>query len=103
MHHEAVSRGASDDLVCIAAVQNEAVLVALDNDMKRFVKWYGKKTSQDRFKSLHILRICCGEIQAENRIRQVVSLIEHEWQYAAALKARRLWIDINSHSVESHR
>ena len=103
LHHEAVSPSASDDLVCIAAIQNDAVLVAIDNDMKRFVKWYGRKVSQDRFKSLHVLRICCGEIQAANRIRQAVSFIEHEWRFTTAIKARRLWVDINSHSLQSHR
>ncbi len=41
LHRDALSEGSSDDLVCATALANDAILVAIDADMKRLAKQYG--------------------------------------------------------------
>ncbi len=104
LHHQAIAAGSPDDLVCITAMINNAVLVAIDGDMKQFAKRYGVAPGNDgRFDKLHVLRICCDEVLALKRVEQAVSFIQHEWSFTAAKAARRLWVDIGPHFLRSHR
>lgn len=104
LHHEAVAPGSPDDLVCATAIVNNAVLVAIDGDMKQFAKRYGvAPVNEGRFDKLHVLRICCDEVMALKRVEQAVSFIAHEWAYTVDKAARRLWVDVGPHFLRTHR
>jgi predicted nuclease of predicted toxin-antitoxin system len=40
-HREVLPQGAPDEVVCAAALTNDAILIAVDGDMKRLAKRYG--------------------------------------------------------------
>lgn len=103
-HREVLPPKTPDEVVCLTALENKAILVAVDGDMKQFAKRYGQAGKpKQRFHDLSVILICCNEVIASKRIAQTMSLIEHEWMFAQAKKARRLWIDIASHSIKSNR
>jgi predicted nuclease of predicted toxin-antitoxin system len=102
-HHEALLSGSVDEVVCATAVHNEAILVAIDADMKRLAKAYGVTPSGDRFDRLSIIRLCCNEVLAVKRLEHALTLIEHEWAFAQAKKSRRMWVDVGPHFIRTHR
>jgi predicted nuclease of predicted toxin-antitoxin system len=98
---DAIARGATDTLVCAAALANEAILVAQDGDMKEIAKRHG--AGHDRFAQLSLLKLSCKPSQSANRIRQALSLIEHEWAYSEGKAARRLFMIIGDSVIRTHR
>ncbi|MCK0149026.1 DUF5615 family PIN-like protein [Marivita sp. S6314] len=102
-HNDALPEGTVDDVVCATAILNEAILVALDKDMKRAVRRYGSKLQQDRFKSLDLLLFVCSPVQAEKRLQSCFSLVEHEWKFANKKKARRMWVEIGTNHLRTYR
>jgi predicted nuclease of predicted toxin-antitoxin system len=101
-HHDALQEGANDIVVCQTAVANEAVLVAVDGDMRYLTQRYGKH-ADDRFKNLSLLMCGCGPVMAPKRVEYALSLIEHEWDHAEAKAGRRLWIEVEKHKLVTHR
>lgn len=89
---ESIPTGSSDPLVCIAAAQNDAILVAHDADMKGLVKKHG--VGNGRFKRLSLIKLSCPEPRAVDRMREAMSLIEHEWAISSSKTSRRLYIEI---------
>ena len=77
-HREVCASGVDDDIVCEAALKNEAILIAVDGDMKSKPKRYGAPTSP-RFAKLSLIRICCKEPLAEARLEQALDLVILEW------------------------
>lgn len=100
-HREALDQGAKDPIVCQTAMQNDAILVAVDGDMKQLSKRFGK--TDDRFVNLNLLMCGCGPVQAATRVSQALSLIEHEWQFSEQKVGRRLWIDLEKHWLVTYR
>jgi predicted nuclease of predicted toxin-antitoxin system len=100
---DALEPGSKDDLVAWTAIQNNAALIAVDNDMKRLVRRFGVPNDNPRYPSLHLISISCGEVLAAKRIEHAMSFIEHEWRVACEKKARRLWVDIAPHRLTSCR
>jgi hypothetical protein len=84
-------------------LHNEAILVAVDADMKRLARKYGTSPGNARFKRLNLIRLGCDPVLAAKRLEQAMSLIEHEWAFTGAKAARRLWVDIEAHAIRSHR
>lgn len=104
LYNEVLAEGISDTVVCETALANDAILVAIDNDMNRIARSYGKPLKDDRFKALCFLGISCGEVQAANRIAQAFSLIELEWAFRCEKPAaRRLWVEISNHMIRTNR
>ena len=103
--HEVLTRGegVKDDVVAAMAIQNDAALIAVDPDLKRLMKRFGKSPDSARFKSLNLIWLSCNPVMATKRIEQAMSFIEHEWEFACGKRARRLWIDIGSHRLASYR
>jgi hypothetical protein len=52
---------------------------------------------------LSVIRLCCNETQAAHRVRQAMTLIEHEWRFVRAKTARRLWVDVGPHYMRTNR
>jgi hypothetical protein len=103
LHREVLPDATPDEVVCATALKNEAILVALDNDMKRIAKRYGANPGNTRFAHLHLIRIGCNGILGAQRVDQAMSLIEHEWTFTKAKVARRMWVDVEPHSFRTHR
>jgi predicted nuclease of predicted toxin-antitoxin system len=93
----------ADDIVCATALANEAILVAMDGDMKQFPKRFGISQNSSRFDKLNLIRLCCNEVLAAKRLDQAMSLIEHEWTFSDEKSSRRLWIEIGTHHLRSNR
>jgi len=102
-HRDALPDKTADPVVCATALANEAILVAIDSDMKQFPRKFGISRSGDRFARLSIIRICCNEVLAPKRIGQAMSFIEHEWNVSEEKVARRLWVEIGPHHLRSNR
>lgn len=98
---DCIATGSPDDLVCVAAEANEAILVACDGDMKQLVKRFG--IGNGRFKKLSLVKISCSEPQAAMRVRSAMSLIEHEWAISAGKAARRLFVELAKSSIRTYR
>jgi predicted nuclease of predicted toxin-antitoxin system len=95
--------GSKDEVVCEAALKNEAILIAIDGDMKIYARKYTSSLNGDRFKNLHVIRLVCNEVIASKRIEQAFDLLELEWRFATALAARRMWVDIQKERIQTHR
>ena len=102
-HRDVLTQGAPDEVVCGAALSNDAILIAVDGDMKRLAKRYGSAPSSARFARLNLIRIGCNGNLGAQRADQAMSLIEHEWAFSGLKTARRLWVDIAPHYIRSHR
>lgn len=100
-HRDVLAEGAKDPLVCITALNNDAVLVAVDKDMKQLTKRFG--VTDERFKNLSLLFCGCNLPMASKRVEQALSLIDHEWAYSEQKVGRRLWIEITNHNVTTYR
>lgn len=98
---DSITPGSSDPVVCKAAEVNDAILVACDGDMKQLAKRFG--IGGGRYKKLSLLKLSCGEPQAATRLKQCMSLIEHEWLISEKKSSRRLFIEIKSSVVSSYR
>jgi predicted nuclease of predicted toxin-antitoxin system len=96
-----IARGSPDLLVGEVAQRNNAILVAVDRDMRRIASRHG--IGSGRFKRLHLLQFLCTEPQAVHRVREALSLIEHEWEIAQRKAARRFWVDIGDSFIRTHR
>ncbi len=70
------------------------ILVAADHDMKTIAKAQG--IGNERFKSLHLVKLSCRKPEAAEKIRLAMSLIEHEWQHNAITNGQRMWVEIGS-------
>jgi predicted nuclease of predicted toxin-antitoxin system len=103
LYRQALPESINDDGVCTAALANDAILLAIDPDMKRFPKRYRISHGSPRYERLSLIWIGCNEVLATKRLGQAMSLIEHEWKFADEKAARRLWIEIGPHHIRTMR
>jgi hypothetical protein len=78
--------------VCITADINDAILVALDGDMKRIAQGHG--VDARTFLKLGLIKLSCFEPDAARRVKGAMSLIEHEWNFSAGKSGRRIFVEI---------
>jgi predicted nuclease of predicted toxin-antitoxin system len=102
-HYQVLESGATDHEVVAAAILNEAVLVAVEADMRRMVRRFGTPGRNERYAKLSLIHIRCNEVMAAKRLDQAMSFIEHEWKFACEKAARRMWVDIEPHKLASYR
>lgn len=100
-HGSLLPPGASDSRVATAALVASAILIAIDNDMKRIAGRYG--STDPRFARLNLIKIACSEPQSASRTEQAMSFIELEWRFACEKAARRLYLEIGSHHLRTFR
>lgn len=98
---DVLQHGSNDIMVCTAAQANDAVLVAFDKDMKTLAKRWG--VGAERFKRLNLIRFSCKKPMGVERLKQAMSLIEHEWQISDAKAARRLFVEIGTDVIRTYR
>lgn len=74
-----------DPLVAISSARGGQVLISQDTDFKGIAERL--RVSQSKYAyMLHRIDIRCEAPQAAVRMRDMMSLIEHEWRYARVLK-----------------
>ena len=88
-------------MVCVIADINDAILVALDGDMKRIAQGYG--AGGRKFLKLGLIKISCFEPDAAGRVRAAMTLIEHEWMFTEGKAGRRIFIEISDAVIRSFR
>ena len=98
---DVMARGSTDPLVAEVAQRNDAILVAVDKDMRQIAKRHG--IGGTRFQRLHLLQFRCTAVQSVRRVREACSLIEHEWAYAQEKRARRFWVEIGDSYIRTQR
>ena len=89
-----------DQKVCVDAQANNCILVAVDRDMRRIAKENG--VSQSRFAALSFVHLMCNEVAAAQRVREAMSLIEHEWTVPGD-RLRRLHVEILPALIRTRR
>lgn len=94
-------RGSPDALVAEIAQRNDAILVAIDKDMRQIAKKHG--IGSLRFGRLHLLQFRCTEPQAVHRVKEATELIELEWDIACSKSARRFWVEVGDSYIRTHR
>jgi predicted nuclease of predicted toxin-antitoxin system len=99
--NKTMARGSSDQLVCVIADINNAILVALDGDMKRIAQGYG--VGSRRFLRLGLIKLSCWEPDAAKRVRAAMSLIEHEWSFSQGSTGRRIFVEISDKVIRTFR
>jgi predicted nuclease of predicted toxin-antitoxin system len=99
--NKTLARGSSDQLVCAIADINDAILVALDGDMKRIAQQYG--VGGRRFLRLGLIKLSCYEPSAAERVRMAMSLIEHEWMVTEGQEGRRIFVEISDKVIRTFR
>lgn len=99
--NKTLARGSSDQLVCAIAQINDAILVALDGDMKRIAQGHG--VGSGRFRRLGLIKLSCYEPDAARRVRGAMSLIEHEWVFTEGSTGRRIFVEISDTVIRSFR
>jgi predicted nuclease of predicted toxin-antitoxin system len=102
-HREVMDSGAKDDVVAATAILNNAILVAVDADMKRLVRRFGSPNNSERYKRLHLIFLSCDQVLAAKRLDHAMSFVEGEWAVTCEKAARRLWLDIGPHRLTSYR
>ncbi|TBZ00230.1 DUF5615 family PIN-like protein [Rhizobium leguminosarum] len=100
-HRDALADRTKDPVVCQTALANEAILVAVDKDMRQLTKRFG--VTDERFKNLPMVFCGCSVPMSSARISQSLSLIQHEWDYSEKKVGRRLLIEISNHHITTQR
>lgn len=103
LHSDVLSPGAKDPLVAAAAIQNSAILIAADRDMRQLAKRWGNPQDGGRYKKLSLIFYACKPALAIKRAAQSVSFVEHEWDFCCQKKSRSMCVTIAPHYFTSHR
>jgi predicted nuclease of predicted toxin-antitoxin system len=102
-HANVLDSGAKDEVVVVTAIINNAILIAVDADMKRMVRRFGSPNNSEKYAKLDLIFISCNEVLATKRLEHAMSFIENEWKVACEKAARRLWVDVGEHRLTSYR
>jgi len=102
-HRDALPDRTPDAVVAATALANNAILVAIDKDMKQIAQRYGMTPRNNRFDRLSLIRICCDEVMASKRVEHAMSFLELEWAFRSEKAARRMWIEIGPHYLKTNR
>jgi hypothetical protein len=100
---DVLTPSAKDSVVAASAIQNDAVLIAVDRDMRQLAKRWGNAEGGGRYKRLCLIFIGCNPVLAPKRIEHAMSFIELEWDIACRKAARSMWITIMPHYISSYR
>lgn len=100
-HNDVLAEGATDVVVCETSMKNNAILVAVDTDMKRLTRRFKPET--DRFKKLSVIHLGCNAVMAAKRMEQALSLIAHEFDVSCKKAASRVWMEVTNHHFTTFR
>jgi Domain of unknown function (DUF5615) len=100
---DVLSPSAKDNIVAATAIQNNAILIAVDRDMRQLAKRWGNVEDGGRYKRLNLIFIGCSPVLAPKRVEHVMSFIEHEWSVSCQKTARTMWVTVMPHYITSYR
>ncbi len=90
---QAAAKGTPDPVVCDIAMMNDAVLVALDGDMRQIAR--GAGVSKTRFKKLSLLKLSCLEPKAVQRVKDNLPFLRLQLSLGRQRgDVRRLFVEI---------
>jgi predicted nuclease of predicted toxin-antitoxin system len=95
------ARASTDHLVCKIADITDAVLIALDGDMKRIAQSHGIGAA--KYLKLGLIKLSCREPTAARRVKSAMSLIEHEWAHGESNPHRRIFVEIGDRVIRTFR
>jgi hypothetical protein len=72
-HRDVLDNGARDELVAVTAILNNAVLIAIDLDMKKLVRRFGSPSNEARFNKLDLIFVGCDAVMAAKRLDHAMS------------------------------
>lgn len=98
---DAIPTNASDPIVALTSVVNDAILVSFDKDHNAIATRFG--VSNRRLRSLSRIHFRCDYPVAAKRMQAGLTLIEHEWQLAQALNDSRIFIEIQGNGYKTIR
>lgn len=98
---DAAVAGSPDPLVATISIENDAILVALDGDMRKLAQ--GRGVGRMRYRRLSLIKLSCRETIAAGRVASAMSLIEHEWALAEPPSPRRLFVEIGDGFIRTFR
>ncbi len=85
------------------AIAEKAMLIAVDRDMKAFVRRFGAPNENEKYESLDLLFLGCATRTCKARLEQALDLIELEWSFSRAKPTRRMWVTIEDHRMTTYR
>ena len=98
---DAAVPGSPDPLVATISMENDAILVALDGDMRKLAQRRG--VGQRRYRRLSLIKLSCRETIAARRVASAMSLIEHEWTLGETSASRRIFVEIGDSFIRTFR
>ena len=63
----------------------------------------GGGVGQNRYRRLSLIKLSCREPKAAERVREAMTLIEHEWELERSASERRIFIEIGDRYIRTHR
>ena len=98
---DVIARDSKDQLVALASVENDAILVTFDKDYKAIASRF--QVSHRQLRRLSRVDFTCSEPLAAKRIKLGLGFIEAEWRLALKAKDRRMFIGIGTTSFRTTR
>lgn len=82
-----------DELVALAALTDDRILISWDKDFN------GQRFRQDRFKTLSRLALSCNEVEAVGRMKDLIDLVEYEWQSRRTKRLARIIVHVSADQI----
>ncbi|MBX9702440.1 MAG: DUF5615 family PIN-like protein [Acetobacteraceae bacterium] len=90
-----------DLLVAAVAEGNDAILLSMDGDFRVIARRHG--VGRRAYRTLSLIKLSCRESRAAARLRDCISIIEHEWQRSQGESDRRLLMEIGDSMIRINR
>jgi|SRR5690348_6771208 len=94
---DCMANDSADQLVAIACIVSQRVLVTHDKDFRQISKRL--KITQREYWRLHRISMRCSEVNSASRLKSLLPLIAHEWQTVLGDSQRRLEIEITEVAI----
>jgi predicted nuclease of predicted toxin-antitoxin system len=88
----ALAPDSEDPVVALAAAENSAILLSFDRDFRAIAGRLG--VSNKRLRKLSRIQMRCKEPEGPKRLKEAMSLIQHEWDLAQTKSDKRIFIEV---------
>jgi predicted nuclease of predicted toxin-antitoxin system len=98
---EAIAPDAEDPIVALTAAENAAILVTFDKDFRALAGRLG--VGNKRLRKLSRIQMRCKEPDGAQRLKEAMSLIQHEWDFAQKRVDQRIFIEVLGLGIKTVR
>lgn len=98
---EAAIPGSPDPIVAEVALQNLAILVAIDSDMKTIARKRG--VSNNNYRRLSLLKLSCKETKAASRVIECLPFIELQLKVSNPSSKRQFFVEIGQDVLKIYK